>query len=115
MAEKALQNNPYLESYTTAPEHRLSSRDAGYFFFFRREFGGDLLLKIIYNLGGGRGANWRSYGRPGPLPRQGSPEANSLFTFKPSRLAGAISADVRSAERACRSELIMRERRLRSE
>ena len=37
------------------------------------------------------------------------------FSFKPSRLAGAISADVRSAERACRSELIMRERRLRSE
>ena len=37
------------------------------------------------------------------------------LSFKPSRLAGAISADVRSAERACRSELIMRERRLRSE
>ena len=32
MAEKALQNNYYLESYTTAPEHRQSSRDAGYFF-----------------------------------------------------------------------------------
>ena len=44
-------------------------------------------------------------GPPGPI----------RFSFKPSRLAGAISADVRSAERACRSELIMRERRLRSE
>ena len=58
---------------------------------------------------------WRSYGRPGPLPRQGHPPSKFAFSFKPSRLAGAISADVRSAERACRSELIMRERRLRSE
>ena len=68
-----------------------------------------------YAISGGWSGYWRSYGRPGPLPRQGVPGANSLFTLKPSRLAGAISVDVRSAERACRSELIMRERRLRSE
>ena len=76
-------------------------------------------LRNIYNrrpyaISGGWSGYWRFYGRPAPLPRQGVPGANSL-SLKPSRLAGAISADVRSAERACRSELLMRERRLRSE
>ena len=52
VAEKALQNNYYLESYITAPEHR-SSRDAGYFFF--RGSAQNLQLKILYNLGGGQG------------------------------------------------------------
>ena len=46
---------------------------------FFRGFAQNLRLKILYNLGGGQGVYWRSYGRPGPLPRQGPPEANSLF------------------------------------
>ena len=80
MAEKALQNNSYLESYTTAPEHRLSSRDAGYFFF--RGFAQNLQLKILYNLGDGQGVYWRSYGRPGPLPRQGPTRDKFAFYLK---------------------------------
>ena len=114
MAGKALQNNYYLESYTTAPERRLSPRDAGYF-FFRRGFGEDLQLKILYNLGEGWVATGDPTGAQARSPANGSVCAKPAFSFKPSRLAGAISADVRSAERACRSELIMRERRLRSE
>ena len=85
--------------------------------FFRRGFGGDLLLKILYNLGEGWVATGDPTGAQARCPAKGPPGEIRFFafSFKPSRLAGAISADVRSAERACRSELIMRERRLRSE
>ena len=112
MAEKASRDNYFLGSYTNAPD-RLGPRDAR-LFCSRRGLAGDLLLKTLYNLGGVESLlEVLQAPRPAAPPRV--PRSNSLFTFKPSRLAGAISADVRSAERACRSELIMRERRLRSE
>ena len=36
-----------------------------------------------YAISGGWSGYWRSYGRPGPLPRQGAPGANSLFLLSP--------------------------------
>ena len=51
--------------------------------FSRRGFGGELLLNILYNLGGGRGVYWGSYGRPGPLPRQGPTRDKFAFLLSP--------------------------------
>ena len=82
--------------------------------FFRRGLVRDLLLKILYNLGGVERL-LEILRAPRPAAPPIGPCVQNPLSFKPSRLAGAISADVRSAERACRSELIMRERRLRSE
>ena len=96
MAEKACRNNSYL----VHP---------------RRDLAKDLLLQIVYNHGVGVNSLQEILRAPRPAAPPRVPRGEFAFSFKPSRLAGAISADVRSAERACRSELIMRERRLRSE
>ena len=97
MSEKALWNNSYL-------------------FYPRRDLAKDLLLQIVYNLGMGVESLQEILRAPRPAaPPRALPPSKFAFSFKPSRLAGAISADARSAERACRSELIVRERRLRSE
>ena len=112
MAKKAPRNNYYLESYTTVP-NQLGRRDAR-LLCSRRGLGGDLLLQILYNPAGVESI-LEILRAPRPAAPPKVPRSQFAFSYKPSRLAGAISADVRSAERACRSELIMRERRLRSE
>ena len=96
MAERAPRNNSYL-------------------FYPHRDLAKDLLLQIVCNPGMRVESLQEILRAPRPAAPPKGPPKRIRFSFKPSRLAGAISADVRSAERACRSELIMRERRLRSE
>ena len=113
VAEKGLQNNSYLGSYITAPGHRLGPRDAGNCFPPRVR--GRFTTEDPIQPRGWAGCLLEILRAPRPAAPPRVPRGKFAFSFKPSRLAGAISADVRSAERACRSELIMRERRLRSE
>ena len=57
----------------------IALRNNSHLFYPRRDPAKDLLLQIVYNPGMGVESPQRSYGRPGPLPRQGSPQRKFAF------------------------------------